>query len=332
MANAPIYQPTSIQAQGNTNGTIYNYPIFPSQGGVTAPGVTNLSPTASTSPTGVTYQTVDPNALVGNQITGLLADGNPYVENARAQGVQYGASRGLLNSAMSSGTAENAAIQGALPIAQGNAQEIAGVNAANQQAANQYTGENIAAQAQVDAAGAQVTAANIYANEQANAAKLQYQEYGQGLGLSYAQLGENDKQFLMSFGQQGAEFQSQLDQNNSQFEQGLAEDMTKFNTGIGLDMSQMDWQQYQFGVTQNMQNANDYTNMFGNIMMNPNMTADQRTSALASAQSFFNQLSQWTSAGTAFVPPWSSNPNYWSTDWSGGSTGGNTNPSPNSSP
>lgn len=128
---------------------------------------------------------------------------------------------------MAAGTAENAAIQSALPIAQGNAQEYANVSAMNQQAANQFTGENIAANAQTASAGiyagASIHNADTQAQVQRAAQAQQFQEYGMGLGYQYAGLNQS-----------GQEFQQQLQQQMAQF-------TNTQNVGIGEFQQQMDW-------------------------------------------------------------------------------------------
>jgi len=287
----------------------------PTQQNPNAPGVTYLSNGGNTNPSDVTYQQLDPNALVGNQLNGLLSSDSPYIQLARAQGTQQAASRGLLNSSMAAGTAENAAIAAGLPIAQGNASEIAGVHAANQQAANQFTGENIAANAQTTSAGIQAAAQQATALINAGVAysgqKQQFQEYGMGLGYQYA-----------SLGQQGQQFQQQLQQQGSEFSQNLAQNMAQFQTSTNLNVGEfqqgMAWNQYALGTQLNSQAQNNYGSAFVSIMNNPNMTADQRSSALANAHDFFQQQSQYNAAIPAFVPAWSIDPDYWATAWTSG--------------
>lgn len=87
-------------------------------------------------PANVTW-TVDPNQLVSNQITGLLSSNNPYITGARAQGTQQAAGRGFLNGTMAAGAAENAAVQGALPIASQDAGTFAHAAQSNAEGASQ---------------------------------------------------------------------------------------------------------------------------------------------------------------------------------------------------
>lgn len=54
---------------------------------------------------------------VRNQISGLLAENSPYMQLARKSGERMADARGLLNSGLSSGYAQKAAIESAFPIA-----------------------------------------------------------------------------------------------------------------------------------------------------------------------------------------------------------------------
>jgi len=241
-------------------------------------------------PVNYMQQTVDPNSLVSNQLSGLLSSNSPYINQAIAQSQAQSAGRGLLNSSIAGGAGENAAISAAVPIAAANAQEYAAVGAANQQAATAIQGANIQKSATLGAA-------NIQASVQKMEANQQFQEYGMGLGYQYAQLG-----------QQGQQFSQQMAQNATQFTQSQ-------NTAIAQFQSQQSFAQYQLGVQQQMSNQQNYATMFSNIMMNPNMTADERSAALGNAQSYFTQQSQYNATLPAFVPPYVSNPDYWSSDF-----------------
>ena len=273
------------------------------------------SPSTIPQSSDVAYQAYDPRTLVSTNLNGLMDENGTYIKAARASGTAAAASRGLMNSSIAGGTAENAAINAALPIAQGDAAQYAQINAANQQAKNQYIGEDLAYQGQVDAAGAYASASEFGAQLNYNATmagqKQQFQEFGMNLGYQYANLG-----------QQGQQFQQQLTQNNNQFEQTLQQNATQFsqtqNTQIGMFQQGMAWNQYQLGYQQQMQNSQNYASMFDNIMQNPNMTADQRQSALNNAQQFFSQQTQYNATLPTFVPYWSSDPGYWTHAWTSG--------------
>lgn len=238
-------------------------------------------------------QTVDPNSLVSNELQGLLGSQSPYIQQAVAQSQAQSAGRGLLNSSIAGGAGENAAIAASEPIAAANAQEYATVGADNQQAAVAIKGANIQKSATIGAA-------NIQATEQKYQADQQFQEYGMGLGEQYAQLG-----------QQGQQFNQQLQQSATQFTQSQ-------NTAIAQFQAQQSFAQYQVGLQTQMQNQQNYATMFSNIMMSPNMTADERSSALGNAQSFFQQQSSFNATLPAFVPSYVSNPDYWASDFTAG--------------
>jgi len=71
--------------------------------------------------------------LAGNQMTGLLAGGGKYIDNARSRGEEFAQSRLLGNSSIAAGAGERAAIEGAMPMAMQQA-------GAEQQAASENLG------------------------------------------------------------------------------------------------------------------------------------------------------------------------------------------------
>lgn len=251
-------------------------------------------------PVGPTYQSVNENELVSGQLQGLLQSNSPYLDLARAQGTQQAASRGLLNSSMAAGSAENAAIQAALPIAQGNAQEYAQVGAANAQAANQWTGENIAARAQTQSAG-------IYASAQRDVAHM-------NMTVQEDQLAQQYKEFGVSTTDQVNEFNAAQKNAMMQFQSGQ-------NTQVGEYESQLGWNKYSLGVQMQMHGMDQYTQMMSSMLQNPNMTADDRAAMQGNLQSIYSGYNQQIAAIPGFTPPWTADPNYWATDWTGGTTG-----------
>lgn len=273
-----------------------------------APPAVNPYGISSYDSRGVAYQAVDPNELVSGQLKGLLNEENPYIQQAIAQATQQSASRGLLNSSMAAGAGELAAIQSALPIAQANAQQYSAVGAANQGASNQQLLGQTAADAQVQSAlasaGATTAAAKMYSDATREGQQLQFQEAGQQLGFNYAQLGQQGKQFNATLGQQAEQFNASQAQQAGQFNQTL-------NANLGMFQAGQSWAQYQLGAQQNMISQQDYANMFGNIMMNPNLTPEQRSSALANAHDFYQGMATQNATIPAWVPPYVNNPNYW---------------------
>lgn len=67
---------------------------------------------------------------VTTKLNGLLASDSPYIAQARQAGVRDAGKRGLLNSSIAAGSAENAAIAAAAPIASQEASTIAQKNQA----------------------------------------------------------------------------------------------------------------------------------------------------------------------------------------------------------
>ena len=63
---------------------------------------------------------------VSGRLQGLLSNRSPYIERARTRAKQTANRRGLMNSSIAAGAGEAAAIDSALPIAQGDAAIAAG--------------------------------------------------------------------------------------------------------------------------------------------------------------------------------------------------------------
>lgn len=126
------------------------------------------------------------------------------------------------------------------------------------------------------------------------------QEFNANLGYQYAGLNQSGQEFNANLGLQT----QQLNQQQNQFEATQRQQ-------IGEYQGTMAFNTYQLGVQQNNVTQQDYAQMFNGIMQNPNMTADQRASALTTAGNFFGQQSQQNAAIPAFTPPWVNDPSYW---------------------
>jgi len=314
MANTIATEPTT----GNTNPYYRPHSLLsgnlPGQNG--APGnAPNPLPNGVTQygPNGVAYQgEPNQNELVSGQLHGLLESTSPYITQARAQAAAQSASRGLLNSSIAAGAGQNAAIAAALPIAQGNAQQYANTAAANQMASNQQLGAQTAADAQTTAAGlsagATISAAKMYSDAQLQGQQLQYQIAGQQLGYNYAQLGQQNNQFTAQLAQNNQQFGATLNNQQNEFQQSQSLAIGQFQAG-------QSWNQYALGVQLQSQSQNAYAQQFAEIMGNPNMTPEQRQSALGTAQQFYSGWSQQNAMIPAFTPPWISDPGYWTNNW-----------------
>lgn len=78
-----------------------------------------------------------PNELVSHNLNGLLDQNGQYMQLARQSGMDMAGERGLLNSSIAAGNSQRAAIQSAMPIAQGDAAAYIGAAGQNQDALNQ---------------------------------------------------------------------------------------------------------------------------------------------------------------------------------------------------
>jgi hypothetical protein len=97
---------------------------------------TTTPPSVAAAPVPVTpqpRQITEPETVAG-QLNTLLAKGNPYIESARNRGLELANSRGLINSSITAGTSERAAIDAALPIATQDATVSANAGQSAQQA------------------------------------------------------------------------------------------------------------------------------------------------------------------------------------------------------
>lgn len=80
---------------------------------------------------------VQPNELVSTGVNNLLDQNGQYMQLARQSGMDQAGQRGLLNSSIAAGNSQRAAIQSAMPIAQGDAAAYGAAAGQNQDALNQ---------------------------------------------------------------------------------------------------------------------------------------------------------------------------------------------------
>jgi hypothetical protein len=97
-----------------------------------AADVTNMVDAAKAAEVNVT-----PDSMVSNQLSGLLAKNNPYIQQAVNAANLQASRRGMLNTGAAAGFAQDAAIKAALPIAQQDALARQKANEANAAAQNQ---------------------------------------------------------------------------------------------------------------------------------------------------------------------------------------------------
>lgn len=116
---------------------------YPTTNVTPAQATTTLAPTAPT--VAAATRSTNDNELVSSNLTGLLQADSPYLQQAQTIAKQAANKSGLLNTSMAAGAGTSAAIQAALPIAQGDAQAYqtaAGQNQANQQQTNLTNAQN----------------------------------------------------------------------------------------------------------------------------------------------------------------------------------------------
>lgn len=85
------------------------------------PTTTNFNQLTGTLREPTDYDVSD-SSLIRNQLSTLLNDSSPYLASARARAQTYAQERGLANSSLAATAGESAAIDAAMPIAQGDAQ------------------------------------------------------------------------------------------------------------------------------------------------------------------------------------------------------------------
>jgi hypothetical protein len=150
---------------------------------------------ASTQLSNPSLNTVTPAQTVQGQMSGILASGSPLMQQADTTGLQTANSRGLLNSSMAAGSAENSMIAAATPIAQQDATTNYNSAIANQNTQNAFATTN---------------AANAY-NEQQNV-------YNQNVATANAQSAQQNSQ--------QNNLQSQIGSMNTQLNNDIATILT----------------------------------------------------------------------------------------------------------
>jgi len=101
---------------------------------------------------------------VSTRVTGLMSQQSPLMEMARTSGLKAANRRGLLNSSMAVGAAENEAYKAAIPIASQEAQQVAQKNLQHMTTAGQkdIAAMNIAAHDREKAQAAAAAYNNAY--------------------------------------------------------------------------------------------------------------------------------------------------------------------------
>lgn len=113
---------------------------------------------ASYTPTLLGDQTnwnVTPDQTVSGQINKTIAQDSPLMQLARTQGLQQANSRGLLNSSMAVGSAQDAVYKNALPIAQADSDVYSRAAGYNADTSNTFKTQNFTAQNEASKFGAE---------------------------------------------------------------------------------------------------------------------------------------------------------------------------------
>jgi hypothetical protein len=220
----------------------------------------------------------DPNLNqdAGKELSGLLSKDNPLMLQARTQGLQTAASRGLLSSSMAAGASEGAMIAAAAPLAQQNAQQ----NAQRNQSFQDFN-QTGALQQQDIASRKELSDNELAAAQQRQAVDISAQKQLQATDLT------------SSSERQAAQITS--DATERQLDRGLQQQLASWN----LDASE----QGNATVMLNSAQAN-YSAQFQGIMANTNMSADQReaqvllarrelANRIAVTETFFGIDIQW---------------------------------------
>ena len=169
---------------------------------------------------------VDTNQTVQGQMSGLLAKGSPLMQRAETRANQQSVQRGLLNSSMAVGAAQNAVIDAAMPMAQqdaGTYAESARSNAAARTSTSQFN------------AGETNTASRFGADAENQALTQQRNIGAEGVAREF-DAGENAKQREFQTGERlGTQtFQTGERVGSQQFEAGERAADRTFTTGERL--------------------------------------------------------------------------------------------------
>lgn len=161
--------------------------------------------------------TVNPQSTVQYQMQGLLANGSPYIDQARQTGINMANSRGLLNSSIAAGNSQAAAIQSALPIAQQDASTYNTQDLTNQAALNQILQQRMQDTTSMNNANA-AAAASRYATEMNNQGALARQRESLAYSGEQAGLNRNFQEYMQQLG-----YQNQLGLGQQAYQYGLGQ-------------------------------------------------------------------------------------------------------------
>lgn len=206
------------------------------------------------------------NALVSNQMQGLLDPNNPLMQRAMARANEAANARGLLNSSIATQSGQAAMIDAAMPIAQADAATNQSNNAASVAALNQYglTNLNASNSMALNQQQNQFTAAQNALSRQ-QTADLQ----AQNLGFQGTQNALNRQQSQQQFDANNAFQQAQLAANNDNTHAQLLENQRQYNANAA-------YLQQTLGNTA----ATTYSNQIAGVLENRDLDATGKQNAI----------------------------------------------------
>jgi hypothetical protein len=215
-----------------------------------------LTPTVTGMTTVPKPQDPNQNQNVAKEMTGLLARDSPLMVQARTQGMQTAASRGLLSSSMAAGAASGAMIDRAMPIAAQNAAQGAAANRSYQDftQSGDLQGQQIAAQER------------LAANDITARQDIQQTDIAAQKELQAADLAESAQR-------QATQIAS--DTSERGLDRGMQTRLAEMNLGAA--------EQSNAAGMLNAAQAN-YSMQFQGIMANTNMNAEQREAQIGLAR------------------------------------------------
>lgn len=216
--------------------------------------------------------TPDPGSTTADKVTGMLSASNPYVQQAKQQGVDYANSRGVQNSSIAAGASQKAAYNAVVPIATNDANIAAQKDLSAQTYAQNdiLSGKQIASTEKIaaDQNATQLAAANLSAATQTNIA---------GMNIDAAAK-QQAAQILSQQKIAGEQIQSQAD---------LAKLASDTQTAIAnLNISDADKQQLLNIAAQERQTASTQATQLQ--IANMNVSSNEQDKAQAAAVSYAN--------------------------------------------
>ncbi len=250
---------------------------------------------------GAVTRSVQDTELTSKQLSRLLDENGRFIQSARLRAKEGASNSGMLMSTIAAGAAERAAIDAALPIAQGDANTFFQTSSENMRAQNedvqadQGAGRNLFgqqvgldAQAQENELGRRFTSAE-------NAAQRSFSSDQAGLdrGLTREQnaMQRELQQLMQREGFSFQEAQAELDRRLTQDQNYLQRQQTSTIEGNRLS-------QDRFNSFVNMQASreNQLAQTLSSIYSNPNLNADQQRAAAENARAIFSSLNSATNA------------------------------------